>query len=105
MYAVGLDIGNATTEAVLALVRDGRVEVVAADRLPTRGAKGSPASLDAGARLVRRLERDTGRRVDAVVAAPLRPVTTLTVTLPEPAVATGRLRLVRAGSGTRCRTG
>jgi hypothetical protein len=117
-YAVGLDIGNATTEAVLARLGaeladgcsptartgSGRapagVEIVGYDRVPTRGAKGSPASLDAAGRLVHRLERAHGVRVGTIVVAPLRPVTTLTATLPEPAVSTGRLRLVAAGSGT-----
>jgi hypothetical protein len=98
--ALGLDIGNATTEAVLAEVHNGRITVLGHDRLPTRGAKGSPASLDAGAVLIRRLERAHGVTVEEVAVAPLRPVSTQTVTLPEPAVDTGRLRLVRAGSET-----
>ncbi|MEN3309542.1 MAG: hypothetical protein V7603_5744, partial [Micromonosporaceae bacterium] len=100
MIAVGLDIGNATTEAVLASVVDRAIRIIGYDRVPTRGAKGSPASLDGAARLVRRLERGYGCRVEAAVVAPLRPVTTRATTLPEPAVHTGRLRLAGAGSGT-----
>ena len=58
MRVVGLDIGNATTEAVLAEVHNGQIKHSRRyDRLPTRGAKGSPASLDAAARLVRQARR------------------------------------------------
>ena len=98
--AAGIDVGNSTTEVVLArLTRDG-IEVVGADRAPTRRAKGSPESLDGAAALVRRLERRHGVRVDAAVAAPLRPVETLTASLPEPREATGRVRVVTAGAST-----
>ena len=43
-----LDIGNSTTEAVLARAGPaGALTVLAADRIPARGPKGSAASLDA----------------------------------------------------------
>ena len=80
----GLDIGNSTTEAVLARVGpDGELTVLAADRMPARGPKGSPASLDGAAALLRRLERSCGERATLAAAAPLRPVTTSTA-LAEP---------------------
>ena len=96
----GVDVGNSTTEVVLGRVVDGRVEVLGAGRAPTRRAKGSPASLDGAADLVRRLARRHGVRVTAAAVAPLRPVTTTTVTVPETSVRTGRLRVVSSGSAT-----
>lgn len=105
--AAGIDVGNATTEVVLAGVdasddRDdgGALEVIGAGRAPTRRTKGSAESLDAAAELVRRLERAHDVRVDVAAAAPLRPVSTFTATLPEPADATGRLRVLAAGAST-----
>ena len=94
----GIDIGNSTTEVVL--VDGPSWTVVGADRVPTRGPKGGPASLDGAARLVRRLVAAHGGRLDAAVVALLRPVSTTTATLPEPAVGTGRLRIVAAGAST-----
>ena len=94
----GIDIGNSTTEVVLVDLPSGKV--IGADRVPTRGLKGGPASLDAAARLVRRLAAAHGGALDAAVVAPLRPVSTTTATLPEPVVDTGRLRIVAAGAAT-----
>ena len=98
--AAGIDVGNATTEVVLARVSPGTVEVIGVGRAPTRRAKGSPASLDGAVALVRRLERQFGVQVGVASAAPLRPVSTLTATLPEPEQDTGRLRVLRAGAST-----
>lgn len=98
--AAGIDIGNATTEVVLARGSSGTIEVIGVGRAPTRRAKGSPESLDGAVALVRRLERQYDVRVEIVVAAPLRPVSTLTATLPEPEQDTGRLQVVRAGAST-----
>ena len=92
----GLDIGNATTEVV---VLDGG-RLLAADRLPTRGRKGSPESLDGAAALLRRIERRLGTRVDEVSMAPLRAAETATVTVPARPPATGRLRVLAAGAAT-----
>ena len=70
------------------------------DRAPTRGHKGSAASLHGAVTLVRRLERRLGRGADLVAAAPQRPVDTRAVSLPEAPPATGRLEVVRAGGAT-----
>ncbi|MFD0664567.1 hypothetical protein [Thermocatellispora tengchongensis] len=91
-----MDVGNATTEVVV--VKDG--VPVAWDRVLTRGPKGGPASLRGAAALVDRLERETGERVEEVVLAPLRPVSTATLALPAAAPDTGRLRVVAAASPT-----
>jgi hypothetical protein len=98
--AVGVDIGNSTTEVVLARLSGSHVGVVATDQVQTRGAKGSPASVDAAAALVERLSRRTGLRVDVAVVAPLRPVETSTAVVPTRAADTGRLLVVRAGAPT-----
>ncbi len=92
----GVDVGNATTEVVL--VRG--TAVLAAGRAPTSRHKGSPESLAGAAALVARLARRHGLVVDRAVAAPLRPVRTTTLTVPEEAPDTGRLRVVRAGAAT-----
>ncbi|HET9945254.1 MAG TPA: hypothetical protein VFR56_06345, partial [Actinomycetes bacterium] len=97
---VGVDVGNSTTEVVLARVAGGSVEVLGSAAAPTRRVKGSPESLDGAAALVRRVERLAGVSAEVAVVAPLRPVETSTVTLPEPEARTGRLRVATATSGT-----
>ena len=96
----GIDVGNATTEVVLARLTHAGVEVLAADRAPTRRAKGSPESLVGAAALVRRVERRSGYRVQRAFAAPLRPVETGAGALPEQPAPTGRLRAVSTGAAT-----
>jgi hypothetical protein len=92
----GVDVGNATTEVVV--LAGGRL--LGADRLPTRGRKGSADSLRAAAALVRRVERRLGCRIDEARVAPLRAVDTATVTVPDIAPPTGRLRVLAAGVPT-----
>ena len=99
----GVDVGNATTEVVLARTGAGTsdgVEVLATGRASTRRAKGSTESLAGAAGLVRRLERRHGVRVERVAAAPLRPVETFWTALPEEQPETGRLWVAAAGAGT-----
>lgn len=96
----GIDVGNATTEVVLARMVDGVAVPLAWDRSVTRGVKGSPASLDGAAALVRRLARTGGLHVDAAVVAELRPVRTDVATVARARPATGRLWPVREAAGT-----
>lgn len=98
--AAGVDVGNATTEVVLGRITADGLEVVAADRAPTRRAKGTPESLAGAVAVVRRLERRTGLRIKRAVAAPLRPVETATGSLPEECPPTGRLRAVMTDAPT-----
>lgn len=91
----GVDIGNSTTEVVLASVATG--EPVAWDRTMTRGAKGSPSSVQGAAALVRRLARRVDGDVVLAAVAPLRPVRTSTTTLPEPPPDTGGFVVAAAG--------
>ena len=97
----GVDIGNATTEVVLV---DGE-RVLGADRLPTRGRKGSAESLRGAAALVRRMERRLGATVAEARIAPLRAVGTATLTIPAVVPHTGRLRVLAAGVATPGGTG
>ena len=92
----GVDIGNATTEVV---VLDGG-RLLGADRLPTRGRKGSADSLRGAAALVRRIERRLGTTVGEARIAPLRAVGTATLTIPAAVPATGRLRMLATGVAT-----
>ncbi len=92
----GVDIGNATTEVV---VLDGE-RLLGADRLPTRGRKGSADSLRGAAALVRRIERRLGTTVAEARIAPLRAVGTATLTIPAVVPDTGRLRVLAAGVAT-----
>jgi hypothetical protein len=92
----GVDIGNATTEVV---VLDGG-RLLGADRLPTRGRKGSADSLRGAAALVRRIERRLGTTVGEARIAPLRAVGTATLTVPAAVQDTGRLRMLATGVAT-----
>src|SRR3982750_1050616 len=56
----GIDIGNATTEIVFARLGDDGLYPVLAEQVPTRGAKGSSASITAAAALVRRMSDRIG---------------------------------------------
>src|SRR5215469_14434559 len=97
----GVDVGNATTEVAFL---DGD-RLLGADRVATRGRKGSVDSLRGAAALVRRLERRLGCRAGEARVAPLRAVDTTTLTIPAAPPATGRLRLITAGVTTPGGTG
>ena len=97
----GIDVGNATTE--IAVVSGGRL--LAADRVPTRGRKGSADSLRGAAALLRRIERRLERPVDAVAVAPLRAVDTGLFAVPPEQPRTGPLRVLAAGVATPGGTG
>ena len=92
----GVDIGNATTEVIML---EGE-RLLGADRLPTRGRKGSADSLRGAAALVRRMERRLAVTVGEARIAPLRAVGTATLTIPAVVPDTGRLRVLAAGVAT-----
>jgi hypothetical protein len=87
----GIDIGNSTTEIVIS---EGE-KPVAWDRRPTRGTKGSQASVQAAHSLLRNMEREHNLTVTKVVVAPWHPVETLTSTIHEPLPETGNIRIVK----------
>ena len=92
----GVDVGNATTEVVLA----SGGKILAAGRMPTRGRKGSADSLRGAAALVRRVERQAGCTITEARIAPLRAVDTAVVTVPDTVPPRGRLRVLAAGVAT-----
>ena len=87
----GIDIGNSTTEIVIA----SGSEPIAWDRRPTRGMKGSEASIKAAVSLLQSLQREHQIVVEKVVVAPWQPVETLTSTIHEPLPDTGRLQILK----------
>jgi len=90
----GIDIGNATTEIVLARSVNGSLEPVAADQVPTRGGKGSRTSVAAAAALVRRMAERLGEVPARGAVARLTPVHTGVVSGVALGADTGRLRVV-----------
>jgi hypothetical protein len=82
LIVAGVDVGNHTTEIVLARIHDGAVEPIAHGQAPTRGRKGSRESLEGAAALLHRLEVEATAAVDTILLATLRPVDTSTVPLP-----------------------
>jgi len=101
----GIDVGNTTTEVVVADTSVQPPEALLWDRAPTRGVKGSVQALHGAALLLRRLERTLDSKAELIVAAPQRPVVTRALSFPETPPPTGRLAIVRTGGSTPGRTG
>ncbi len=93
-FLAGVDIGNSTTEIVIC---DGATPV-AWDRRPTRGAKGSIASVQAAQALLRSIEREHNITADRVIVAPWHPVQSDTATVHETPPNTGRLAILDCAS-------
>jgi len=72
----GADIGNATTELVLAELRGRELKPLWSGMAPTTGMKGDRKSLEGAARLLQRAERESDRRASQVLIAKLRAVQT-----------------------------
>ena len=87
----GIDIGNSTTEIVIS----NGVEPIAWDRRPTRGIKGSEASVKAALSLLQNIEREHNIVATQVSVAPWNPVETLTSTIHEPLPNTGKLQIIK----------
>jgi hypothetical protein len=82
MIVAGVDIGNTTTEVLIAEVQRGSVTTLIARRAWTVGGKGSDDSVRNAARLVLRAEQAMGRRSELLLLPPLQPVITLLTSLP-----------------------
>jgi hypothetical protein len=95
LIVAGIDVGNNTTEIVLARVSDGVVEPITHAQAPTRGRKGSPESLAGAAALLHRLEVEATVAADQIVLATLRPVDTSTAPLPPPSSPRSPVRSLR----------
>lgn len=96
----GVDIGNATTEIVLADSSQEPPRPVAWDRAPTQGAKGSQRAAQAAARLLRRIERRSGHATNSVVLTPQVPVQTAGYTVELTPHDTGRLSILSRSAPT-----
>ncbi len=83
MILAALDIGNATTELVLARVTGHDVEALTATRRPTVGVKGSPSSLRAAVELLIDTEGRAGVRAETIVIADIVPSLQRTTSWPQ----------------------
>lgn len=91
----GVDVGNHTTEIVIARVDGDAVAPVAHGQAPTRGRKGSRESLEGAAALLHRIEVDADVTVDDLLLATLRPVDTSTAPLPRASSPSAPVRSLR----------
>ena len=83
MILAALDIGNATTELILARLDTPDLEAIIATRRPTVGVKGEDSSLRAAAQLLTDTEHRTGLRCDRIVIADIVPSLQRTTTWPQ----------------------
>jgi hypothetical protein len=95
IVVAGVDVGNHTTEIVLARVGAGTPVQITHGQAPTRGRKGSAESLEGAAALLHKLEVESGVIVDDVLLAALRPVDTATAPLPPPSSPRSPVRSLR----------
>jgi hypothetical protein len=84
LIAAGIDIGNSTTEVLVAELTPEAVTPLVARRAWTIGGKGSGESVQGAARLLLNAEKAIGRRCDVLLLAPLQPVLTLSASIPPP---------------------
>ena len=90
----GVDIGNSTTEIVIAK----GATALAWERRSTRGPKGSLTSIRCACALLANIERQAGVKVDQVIVAPWHPTTTNVATIHEPPPDTGRIQIINCAN-------
>ena len=95
VVVAGIDVGNHTTEIVLARIAAGTVEPIAHGQAPTRGRKGSAESLEGAAALLHKVEVDAGVAADELLLSALRPVDTATAPLAPPSSPRSPVRSLR----------
>jgi hypothetical protein len=102
----GIDIGNHTTEIVLADLDGGSVQLLGHGHAPTRGRKGSVESLEGAATLLRKLEVEFRLSADELLLPELRPVDTATTPIAAATPSRSPLRnLLRPTASTPAGTG
>jgi len=84
VIAAGIDIGNSTTEVMVAELSPDGVTPLLTRRAWTVGDKGSDESVKGAAHLVLNAEKSLGRHCDVLLLAPLQPVLTLSASIPPP---------------------
>lgn len=94
----GIDIGNATTEIVIADADNG--QPVAWDRVRTQGAKGSVEAARRAGRLLHRMQARLGSTVQEAILTPQVPVHTSRIDVPVQPPSTGRLRILASSAAT-----
>jgi hypothetical protein len=102
VLVAGVDVGNSTTEVVVARVQPGREPAwLAVGRCPTTGTKGSVECLHGIAELLSRAQRRLGERPALALLAELHPVATGLLELGEiEELALERTAIARPGSQT-----
>jgi hypothetical protein len=106
IVVAGVDVGNHTTEIVLARVDGRTVTPLAHGQAPTRGRKGSTESLEGAAALLHKIEVDAAVVADELLLSALRPVDTATAPLAPPSSPRAPVRsLRRADASTPAGTG
>jgi diol dehydratase reactivase alpha subunit len=101
LIAAGIDIGNSTTEVMLADLSPETVTPLLARRAWTVGDKGSEESIRGAARLLLNAEKTLGRPCEVLLLAPLQPVLTMSALIaPPPEGAPILKRLDDAWAGT-----
>jgi cell division ATPase FtsA len=95
LIVAGIDVGNHTTEIVLARVDGGIVVPIAHGQAPTRGRKGSRESLQGAAALLRKTEVGADVNADELVLSAIRPVDTATAPLPPASTPRAPVRSLR----------
>jgi diol dehydratase reactivase alpha subunit len=107
MLVAGVDIGNSTTEVLLAELGGAGLAILETRRAWTVGRKGDEESVMGAGRLVLAAERALGRRCDLLLTAPPEPVLTLSAAIPPPPAPPAPLRVLNrrsastpAGSGS-----
>jgi hypothetical protein len=106
----GIDVGNHTTEIVLARVCGTQVTAAAHGHAPTRGRKGSGESLEGAAALLHRVEVESGLTAERLLLSVLRPVDTATAPIPPASSPRSPVRSLRrpdasTPAGTGCGVG
>ncbi|MBN3511082.1 diol dehydratase reactivase [Mycolicibacterium septicum] len=102
----GIDVGNHTTEIVLARVDNGEVQPLSHGQAPTRGRKGSRDSLEGAAALLHRIEVDAQVSADELALSAIRPVDTETAPLaPAPSPRSPVRSLRKSDASTPAGTG
>lgn len=94
----GIDIGNATTEIVIADADTG--QPLAWDRVRTQGAKGSVEAARRAGRLLHRMQARLGSTVQEAILTPQVPVQTSRIDVPVQPPSTGRLRILASSAAT-----
>jgi hypothetical protein len=102
VLVAGVDVGNSTTEIVVARVEPGAEPAwLFVDRVPTTGPKGSAACVPGVANLLGRAERRLGERPHLLLLAELHPVESELVELSRrEELALGRTAIARPSSET-----